>query len=254
MRLVLLNDKGASVVAIVLILSILTALGVIFTSLINTGVEVTTGEALSMRALYAAESGLETAIGRLKQSPVSTNWAWRDGYKDKLIGGGAMDVEVLQYEARDGALTGAFACEPFESTIVATGANPSRTVYAVLSWSSASNMGVELYDNTVADCNNPAASASLIASSLTNEMPETIRHRISNAAPATLTYTVRVLGSAGDSYRLRISHPDESAFGTGNTCAQPAGPPYDECMRALISLGKHKDARREVFAGLSRTP
>lgn len=246
--------KGASVVSVLLILSILTALGVVFASLFSTGVEETTGEVLSSRALYQAEAGVETATGRLKMTPVSANWTWRDGYKDKTLGGGSFDVEVLEYESRDSTLAGANACEPIESAIDTTGANPSRTIYIILAWPSASNMGLELYDNAVADCNNPAASASLVASSNTSSMPERIRYWIGAAAPATLTYTVRVTGTSGDSYALRIAHPDETAFGSGNTCGAPAGPPFDECMRALISTGKYRDARREVFTGLSRTP
>lgn len=245
---------GASVVSVLLILSILTALGVVFASLFSTGVEETTGEVISSRALYQAEAGIETATGRLKKTPVSTNWVWRDGYKDKALGGGSFDVEVLEYEARDGALAGSYACEPIESVIVATGSNPSKTVYATLFWSSSSDMGLELYDNTVTDCANPSASANLIGSSNTSSMPERIRYWITTGAPATLNYTVRVTGTPGDSYALRIAHPDEAAFGSGNTCGAPAGPPYDECMRALISTGKYRNARREVFSGLSRTP
>lgn len=248
------DTRGASVVSVLLILSILTALGIVFASLFSTGVEETTGEVISARALYQAEAGVEAATGRLKKTPVSVNWGWRDGYKDKPLGGGSFDVEVLEYEARDSTLAGTYACEPIESVIVATGANPSKTVYATLAWPSTSNMGLELYDNAVADCANPAASANLIASSNTAAMPERIRYWIAAAAPATLTYTVRVTGNPGDTYALRIAHPDETAFGSGNTCGAPAGPPYDECMRALISLGKYKDARREVFTGLSRTP
>lgn len=250
-----LNDsRGASITAVILILALLTSIGVIFTSLFTTGAEEATGEVLSARALYAAEAGVETAIGRLKTDPVSANWGRREGYKDKAVGSGTFDVEVLQYEERDSTLAAAFACEPFESTIDPAAANPARTVYVVLSWASASNMGVELYDDAVADCSNPAVSANLITSSLTSGRPERIRYRITAAAPLPLTYTVRVLGSAGDAYKLRIAHPQESAFGTDNTCGAPAGAPYDECVRAIISLGKNGNARREVFAAMSRTP
>lgn len=248
------NTRGASVVSVILILSILTALGLVFGSLFSTGVEETTGEVISSRALYHAEAGIETATGRLKKTPVSANWVWRDGYKDKSLGGGTFDVEILEYEARDSTLGATYVCEPIESVIDATGANPSRTVYVSLSWASTSNMGLELYDNTVADCANPLASANLVASSNTSNMPERIRYRIINAAPATLNYTIRVTGNIGDSYALRVAHPDEASFGSGNTCGVPAGPPYDECMRALIALGKYQNARREVFSGLSRTP
>lgn len=249
-----INDRGASVVSVILILAILTTLGIVFASLFSTGIEESTGEAVSSRALYQAEAGVETATGRLKKSPVSANWVWQDGYKDKSLAGGRFDVEVLEYETRDSVLALSYACEPFESVITTTGANPARTIYAVAAWASASNMGLELYDNNIIDCANPSASANLITSSNTANMPERIRYRISAAAPAILTYTVRVTGTPGDSYTLRIAHPQEAAFGTGNTCGAPVGPPYDECMRAIISLGKYANARREVFTGLTRTP
>ena len=248
------NDRGASVVSVILILAVLTTLGIVFASLFSTGVEESTGEAVSTRALFQAEAGVETATGRLKKNPVSANWGWQDGYRDKALTGGRFDVEVLEYEARDSVLTLSYACEPIESVITSTGANPARTIYAVASWASTTDMGLELYDNNVADCADPSASANLIASSNTTGMPERIRYRISAPAPATLTYTVRVTGTPGDSYSLRIAHPQEAAFGSGNTCGAPAGAPYDECMRALISLGKYANARREVFTGLTRTP
>lgn len=254
MRALIKDNKGASIIAVVMVLVILTAVGVMFVSLFTAGVEESTGEVLSTRALYMAEGGLEAAIGRLKKSPVSTNWTWRDGYLNKTIGSGTTDVEVLEYESRDSTLTGTNKCEPFESAVVTTGANPSRTVYVTLAWSGASNMGLELYDNNVADCNNPTASANLIASSLTSDMPETIRYRIQDAAPAAVTYTARVTGTAADAYQLRIAHPDETNFSSGSTCGQPAGAPYDSCMRAIIALGKAGSARREVFSGFSRTP
>lgn len=249
-----INNGGASVVSVVLILAILTTMGIVFASLFSTGIEESTGEAVSSRAFYQAEAGAETATGRLKKSPVSANWVWQDGYKDKSLGGGSFDVEVLEYEARDSTLALSYACEPFESVITTTGANPARTVYAVASWTTAADMGLELYDNNVTDCADPSASANLIASSNTAKMPERIRYRINAAAPATLTYTVRVTGTPGDAYILRIAHPQEAAFGTGNTCGEPAGPPYDECVRAVISLGKYANARREVFAALTRMP
>ncbi|HBG45971.1 MAG TPA: hypothetical protein DDW94_03180 [Deltaproteobacteria bacterium] len=251
---VLYDIKGASVIAVALILAIVTALGVVFVSLFSTGIEESTGELLSTRALYAAESGIETAIGRLKKNPIGTNWEWRDGYMDKPVDGGSFDVEVLEYESRDSTLAGANKCEPFENTIDTSGVNPARTVYIVLSWSSSSDMGVELYDNTVADCSNPAASATLLASSLTTGKPERIRYRITSSPLTPFTYTVRVTGNAGDAYKLSIVHPEEDAFSTANQCGAPAGAPFDECVRALISLGKHSTARREVFAAMSRTP
>ncbi len=247
-----LNSRGASIVAVIILLAIVTVLGAVFVSIFTGGVERSTGMALSTRALYAAEGGLEAAIGHLRKTPVSLYWPWREGYLGKPIGAGTVDVEVLEYENRDSTLAASAKCEPFESTVVSTGANPSRTVYMALSWGSTNNMGLELYDNTVADCNNPLASANLIASSLTANKPEIIRYRITAAAPATLTYTARVTGTAGDVYQLRISHPDESGFSTGKTCSQSAGPPFKTCMRAVISLGKVQNARREVFAGFSR--
>lgn len=252
---ILREGRGASIVAVVILISIITTLGVIFVSLFSTGVEESTIEASSTRALYIAEGGAEAAIGHLKKSPVSANWTWNDGYKDKALGAGAVDVEVLEYESRDGALAGAVACEPFESVIEPAGALPARTVYITLAWPAANNLGLELYDNTVADCNNPLASASLIASSLTSNKPEGIRYYIPNAAPATLQYTARLVGgAAGVAYNLRLSHPDESGFSSANTCGQPDGLPNDACMRALIAAGKAGDTRREVFVGFSRTP
>lgn len=248
------NERGASIIGVILILAILTLSGVVFVSIFSTGVEQSTGEVLSARALYIAEAGLESAIGHLKQSPVSTNWVWKDGYLAKAVGSGTVDVEILEYESRDATLAAAYQCEPFESVVAATGTNPAKTVYVSLSWSGNSDMGVELYDNTVADCNNPTASANLIASSLTSNKPETIRYRIQSAPPATLTYTARVAGTVGDVYKLRMAHPDETGFSSANSCGQPDGLPYDSCMRAVIALGKAGNARREVFAGFSRTP
>lgn len=250
----MMTDKGASIIGIILVIAVLTISGVVFVSMFSTGIDVSTGEVNSTRALYIAEAGLESAMGRLKKSPVSANWAWKDGYLSKTVGGGMVDVEILEYESRDATLAAAVKCEPFESAITATGANPAKTVYVSLSWASASNMGLELYDNNVADCNNPTASANLIASSATSNMPETIRYRIPNSPPATLTYTARVTGSIGDAYKLRISHPDEASFSSGNTCGQPDGPPYDACMRAVIALGRSARARREVFSGFSKNP
>jgi hypothetical protein len=261
-RAPLLDARGASAMAVVLLIAILMMLGAVAVSLLSSGIETSLEEVESSRALHIAEAGLEAAMGHLKKTPASdtcldattSSWCWNDGYLDKAVGGGAMDVEALEYESRDGTLVGANQCEPFESYIEAAGANPARTVYATLSWATGANMGVELYDNTIADCNNPTASATLIASSLTTGMPEVIRYRIGTAAPATLTYTARVVGTAGDVYRLRISHPDETAFKAANQCGAPDGAPPDECVRALISLGTYSSARREVFAAMNRTP
>ncbi len=248
------NSRGASIVAVILILSILVAIGVIFVSMFSTGVEQAAGEVSSSRALYAAEAGLQSAIGHLKKTPVAANWVWKDGYLGKSAGSGTVDVEVIEYESRDATLAAGNQCEPFESVVVSTGANPARTVLVNLAWDSTADMGLELYDNNVVDCNNPLGSANLIASSLTADKPETVRYRIQTAPPATLTYTARVTGTAGDVYRLRLSHPDELNFSTANQCGQPDGAPFDECMRAVIALGKVNNARREVFAGFKRTP
>ncbi|MBI5344798.1 MAG: hypothetical protein HZB83_05600 [Deltaproteobacteria bacterium] len=252
MREILKNTCGASVVAVVIIMGILVVSGVVFVSLFSTGIETSTAEVSSTRALYGAEGAMEAAIGHLRMSPVSANWVWNDGYKDKPIGRGAADVEVLEYENRDGTLVGSNACERFESITKITGANPPSTVYMTLSWDTAANLGLELYDNYAADCNNPAASAGLIASSLTSNKPEIVRYRIQTGAAATFSYTARVTGTAGTAYRLRIAHPDETSFSTANQCGQPDGVPYDECMRAIISIGKVGAARREIFGGFNR--
>lgn len=248
-----LNENGASVLSVVLVLVIVTTVGVAFSSLFSTGLEEAVGEAVSTRALYLAEAGVETATGRLRKNPVTASWAWQDGYVNKPLGGGSFDLEVLEYESRDSSLGPAYACEPFESVITNAGANPPRTIYAAVSWDTSSVMGLELYDNAVADCSDPAASANLLASSNTGGKPQRIRYRVP-ATPATLVYTVRITGTPAESYNLRIAHPQEAAFGIGRTCGAPAGPPYGECMRSLISLGKYGNARREVFTGLTRTP
>lgn len=248
------NERGASITAVILLLAVLTTVGVIFVSLFTAGVEQSVVEASSTRALHIAEGGAQAATGRLKKNPPGANWVWNDGYLNKALGGGTFDVEVLQYEPRDSTLALAYACAPFESVIKAAGANPARTVYLTLSWSGAADLNLELYNASVADCSSPLASASLIASSATANMPETIRYRIPTAAPATLTYTARVTGPAGTAYKLGISHPDETSFGTGKSCGQPDGPPFDDCIRALIALGRSRDARREIFTAFKRTP
>jgi Tfp pilus assembly protein PilX len=249
----LAGERGASVAAVIILLSMMTVLGVVFTSLFSTGVEESAAGVSSTRALYAADAGIEAAIGRLKKTPVSTSWAWNDGYLNKAAGNGTVNVEVLQYQQWvNSTLVASAACEPFESRAITGVTNPARTVYVTLSWSSASDMGLELYDAEVADCADPTASAALIASALTSDMPETIRYRITAVVETTFTYTARVTGTAGDVYTLKISHPDEDNFGSAQQCGAPLSPPYVECDRALISLGKVFNARREVFAGFSR--
>ena len=125
--------------------------------------------------------------------------------------------------------------------------NPARTVYVTLAWASADDLGVELYDNIVADCANPLASAALIGSSLTADKPEVIRHRIASVVPADLPFTVRILGNpAANPYVLRISHPDDTENALTPARFTSAS------MRAAISLGKATSARREVFNAFSR--
>jgi hypothetical protein len=232
-------------------LSLLTTMGVVFSSLFSTSIEGTTGTVTSMRALYIAEAGLQAGLGHLNKTPVSANWTWNSGYLDKAVGGGTVDVEVLQYEERDSTLVAATACEPFLLDLTAAGTNPARSVYVTLSWLGGANMGLELYDAAVADCANPALSATLIASSVTTAMPETVRYRIT-APVAAYTYTARVTGSIGSAYQLRIAHPDETDFSAANTCAAPVAPPNTACRRALISLGQSGSSYREVFAAASR--
>lgn len=244
------GERGASVAAVIILLSMMTVLGIVFTSLFSTGVEESAGAVSSTRALYTAEAGLEAAIGRLKKTPVSTNWAWNDGYLDKAAGNGTVDVEVLHYENRDGT-SGSPLCETFVSSIETGGDNPARTIYITLAWDPAvtaddPGLGLELYNVIVADCNNPPG-ANLIAASTTTNNPETIRYRIADAAPADLPYTVRVLGNtAPNDYALRVSHPDDTE--TALTASQFTS----SSMRSTINLGRVFNARREVFAGFSR--
>ena len=246
-----LGNRGASVIAVILMLALLTSIGVVFSSLFSTSVEESSAALTSTRAFYVAEAGREAAMGHLDASPPSSNWVWNGGYLNKSIGDGNMDVEVLQYEMRDSTLVSTAACEPFLSDLVTGVTNPARTVYITLSWQSASNMGLELYDADVTDCTNPTLSATLIASSLTTDMAETIRYRIT-APAAAYTYTARVTGTAGDAYQLRIAHPDETGFSSAASCGAPVAPPNTACDRAVISLGRSHNARREIFAGFSR--
>ncbi len=232
-------------------LALLTSIGVVFSSLFSTSVEESSGALTSSRAFYIAEGGREAALGHLNASPVSTNWVWNGGYLNKSLGGGSVDVEVLQYESRDSTLVSTSACEPFLSNLITGVTNPARTVYITLSWQGATNMGLELYDANVADCANPTLSGTLIASSLTTEMAETVRYRIT-APVAAYTYTARVTGTPGDVYQLRIAHPDETAFSAATSCGAPVAPPNEKCDRAIISLGRSYNARREIFAGFSR--
>ncbi len=237
------SPEGASVMAVIFLIAIITVVGVVFVSLLTTGIEESLIEVDSTRALYVAEAGIEAAMGHLKRSPTSTNWLWNDGYLNKSVGSGTVDVEILQYENRDGTLASSNRCEEFTSSIEAAGANPARTVYIMLNWTSSNGFGLELYDNAVADCNNPLASAGLIVSlPLSTDRPRVIRYRIPDAAPADITYTARVLGTGGDSFNLRIAHPDEPGFVPANN------------MRAIIAEGRVRSVVREVFVAFSRTP
>ncbi len=235
------GEKGAGVGGVIFLIALLSVMGVVFVSLLTTGIEAPTAEVLSQRAIYVAEAGIEAAMGHLKRTPVGTNWLWNDGYSNRSVGNGTVDVEILQYENRDGTLTSTYQCEEFTSSIEATGENPARTVYITLSWTSTNNFDLELYDAGGIDCANPLAGANLIASSTTNR-PEVIRYRIPDSAPANITYTVRVVGTSGDSYRLRIAHPDEPGFSSSNK------------TRAIISLGRVNNAIREVFIAFRREP
>jgi hypothetical protein len=210
-----------------------------------------------MRALYAAEAGAETATGRLKRTPITANWLWNDGYADKTVGTGttassAFNAEVLEYEARDASLVLAYKCEAIQLVVkpLVVGANTARTIYMGLYSTSASNLGLELYDADVtATCAVPPA-GNLVDSVPSSNAAKGIRYKIT-AVPGTYTYTARVTGTAGTAYQLRISHPDEPGFSAGITCGAITGTPY-QCQRAIISIGRVQDARREVFQAVTR--
>lgn len=251
------NEDGVSIVAVIIMVGILTIAGVVFVSMFSTGVEQSVVEVISGRALYLAEAGSETAIGKLKKNPVTTNWLWNDGYSAKPLTGGTFDVEVLEYENRDSAIPGAgYVCTAIEIVVkpLVGGANTARTVLATLSSASASNLGMALYNaNVVASCAAPPG-GNLVDTITASNVPKTMRYRIPEpgVTPVTYTYTMRVTGINGTAYNLRISHPDEPTFSaSGNACGTITGAPY-KCQRGLLSLGRANNARRETFQGLSR--
>ncbi|MBI5874514.1 MAG: hypothetical protein HZB81_01470 [Deltaproteobacteria bacterium] len=236
----MVNQKGVSITAVVFIIVILSFMGVIFVSLLTTGVEESVVEYDSSRALYIAEGGAEAIIGKLKQSPPErcgltspdTCWNWNDGYLNRALGDDHVDVEVLQYENRDCTGGCGNACESFVSSTEIGGDNPARTIYTVLTWAAAAALDINLYSN--ATCTTAVANVS--KTTLSNAV--FLRYRIT-AAPATPTYYVGVTNGSGVVYQLRISHPDEPGFTSSDS-------------RSLISLGKMNNARREVFTAFCR--
>jgi len=227
-------------------MSLLSIMGAVFVSLFTTGVEVYTGEVSSGRALFIADGGVEAAMGRLNESPASTNWLWNGGYLNKTIGNGTANVEVLQYDFYPSQTTVSPYCVAITSQILNTGANPARTILASVRWDPAVNvadLGVELYNADLVGlgtCASPGSSP--VASSVTSNNPETIRYRIPEPGsfPTTVTYTVRVLGNAGGAHSLAISYPDKPGFSTTNDA------------RAIISVGKSGKSRREIFVSFRR--
>ena len=234
----MINQKGVSITAVVFIIVILSFMGVIFVSLLTTGVEESVVEYDSSRALYIAEGGAEAAIGHLKLTGASCTcggncWTcWNDGYLDRPLGADRVDVEVLQYDNRDCTGGCGNACESFVSSTEIGGDNPARTIYTVLTWAAVAALDINLYSDAV--CTTAVANVS--KTTLSNAV--FLRYRIT-AAPATPTYYVGVTNGSGVVYQLRISHPDELGFTSSN-------------MRSLISLGKMNNARREVFTAFRK--
>lgn len=60
-----IGSGGASIIAVILMLTLLTTMGMVVSSLFSTSVEESTGTVTSMRAFYAAEAGAEAAFGHL---------------------------------------------------------------------------------------------------------------------------------------------------------------------------------------------
>ncbi|HKZ46173.1 MAG TPA: hypothetical protein VJ202_02175 [Thermodesulfobacteriota bacterium] len=245
----MMNQKGVSITAVVFIIVILSFMGVIFVSLISTSSEESVVEYDSARALYIAEGGAEAIIGKLKQSPPErcglispdTCWNWNDGYLNRPLGADRVDVEVLQYENRDGSTA---PCETFVSSIETGGAgtNPARTIYAVLSWSAAATLDINMFSDTL--CATPLANVS--KTTLSNAV--FLRYTIPDAAPISLDYSVRVTNASSAAYQLRISHPDDT-----ETVLTPAPAQFNlSSMRSIISIGKMNNARREIFTAFCR--
>ncbi|MBI5826176.1 MAG: hypothetical protein HZB22_00355 [Deltaproteobacteria bacterium] len=241
-------QKGVSVLTVVLIMSILSIIGAVFVSFFTTGVEVLTGEVGSGRALFIADGAAEAAMGRLNASPASTNWLWSSGYLNKTIGGGTANVEVLQHDPYPSQTTASPYCIAITPQLLNTGANPARTILASVKWDPSVNpadLGVELYNADLVGLGTCATPGALpVASSVTSNNPETIRYRIPEPGsfPATVTYTVRVVGNAGGAHSLAVSYPDKPGFSTTNDA------------RAVISAGKSGNARREIFVSFRRQP
>ncbi|TAN63534.1 hypothetical protein EPN18_02145 [bacterium] len=256
-RLFLKNNSGASAVAVILLLSILTVAGIVFVSVMGTGIEQSVVEVSSMRALYAAEGGAETATGRLKK----ISWLWNDGYSNKALGTGTtssstFNAEVLEYEGRDATLpAAAYKCEAFQLVVksLVVGANTARTVYLGLYSTSASPLGLQLYNADVTGACAAPPAGNLVDTVAASSTAKSIRYRIPEplTPPVTYTYTARVTGTAGTAYQLRLSHPDEPAFSAGITCGAITGTPY-QCQRSIISIGKVRDSRREVFQAVTK--
>ncbi len=241
------NSDGASVLAIIIIISLLTGLGVVFGSLMTTGIEEESiGEVNSMSAFYNAEAGAEAAIGHLNAPPASTNWLWRSGYLDKPVGRGSVDVEVLQHDDYPAQASVSPYCVTVSASLDNISANPARTIFVEVYKDptvNTDNLGVELYSTdliALGTCASPGSAP--VASSITTDNPETIRYRVPEPGsfPSVITYTVRVLGSTGLTHTLGVSHPDVSGFTELND------------TRSVISTGKSGDARREIFISFRR--
>lgn len=233
----------------VLLLSIITVLGAVFVSLLSRGFEDASGGTSSARALYIAEAGKEAAIGHLNKSPSAANWIWNDGYKTKAVGGGTVDVEVLQLDYYPNQTSVSPYCVTVTSRLLNTTVNPARTVLAILSWDPAVNaasLGIELYNTDLVGsgtCATPGVSPVATATAASTN-PQIIRYRIPEPGsfPSTVTYTVRVLGNTGGAHKLSVSHPDQSGFTTAND------------TRSVISTGKASNAIREIYMAFRRQP
>lgn len=236
-----MNRKGVSVITLAFIILIIAFLGLVFTSMLTTSSEESVNEYNSTRALYIAEGGAEAVMMYLNQPPASTYWLWNNGYLDKPLGDGTVDVEVLQYENRDATLSGTEDCPTFQSSLATdVGANNARTVYITLTWSSSNSFGLELYNADVSgSCASPPGGNLIASVPASTVKPKVIRYRIPDPPPTPVTYTARVTGTNGVSYELRISHPDESGFTSSD-------------WRSVIALGEMNQAKREVFVAFKK--
>jgi len=238
------GQKGVSIIVLAFIIAIIAFLGLVFVSLFTTSTEESTMEYNSDRALFIAQGGADAAIEHTSQG--GSNWLWNEGYLNKSLGDGTVDVEVLQYVNKDGT-SNSPRDETFLSCLRSTGANPARTVYITLFWNNtdsgsanynSNDLGLELYQGAM-------PGGTLLASSTTSNNPEIIRFRLTPGTTGTscttdTTYTVRVLGNSNSKqYYLRISHPDENGFAATK-------------WRSVLSLGKMNNAKREVFAAFKK--